>query len=132
MVSSILISSKIKSGLLIWARLEIQRPVGQIQHMIILSGTLTVNAGGAEPLKSLAAALLPLSRAEAGCIRYDFLQDPFDARRFFFFELWKSRSDLEQHFAKPYFKAFAEKLPTLIEGEAEIVTYEAPGAVPAF
>jgi quinol monooxygenase YgiN len=100
--------------------------------MIILSGTFSAKAGAESTLIALASVLLPLSRAEAGCMRYDFLQDPIDPSRFVFFELWKSRNDLNAHFQKPYFKSFAEKFPSLIEGEAEILTYEAPQAVPAF
>lgn len=100
--------------------------------MIVLSGTFKAKPGSESMLINLASDLLPLSRQETGCIRYDFLQDPIDKSRFVFFELWQSQSDLKEHFQKPYFKSFAEVFPQLIEGEAEIVTYETEGAVPAF
>jgi quinol monooxygenase YgiN len=100
--------------------------------MIVLSGTFTAKPGAAATLVTLAAALLPPSRAEPGCIRYDFLQDALNPSRFVFFELWQTRRDLNEHFEKPYFKVFAEQFPALIEGEAEIVTYESPGPIPAF
>jgi quinol monooxygenase YgiN len=99
--------------------------------MLVLSGTFTAQASAKASLIALAAELLPQSRAEPGCLRYDFLQDPLFPRRFVFFELWRSRADLDAHFQQPYFKAFAEKFPSLIEGQAEILTYETPGAVPA-
>lgn len=100
--------------------------------MIVLSGTFTAKAGAESQLIKLAAELLPLSRNEPGCMRYDFLRDPLNPGRFVFFELWKSRNDLNEHFQKSYFKAFAAEFPALIEGSAEILTYETPGAVPAF
>jgi quinol monooxygenase YgiN len=100
--------------------------------MIVLSGTFTAKPGTEATLIALAAALLPQSRAEAGCVRYDFLQDAILPGRFVFFEVWRSRSDLNEHFEKPYFKTFATAFPALIDGKAEILTYEAPQAIPAF
>jgi quinol monooxygenase YgiN len=100
--------------------------------MIVLSGTFTVKPEHEGELVAMANALLPLSRAEPGCLRYDFLKDALGEQRFMFFELWKTREDLEAHFKKSYFKAFGERLPLLIVGQAEIVTYESSGPVPAF
>jgi quinol monooxygenase YgiN len=100
--------------------------------MLVLSGTFTAKRGSEAKLVELAAALLPQSREESGCLRYDFLQDALAPSRFVFFEVWKSREDLEQHFQKPYFRVFAAEFPSLIEGQAEILTYQTDGPVPAF
>jgi quinol monooxygenase YgiN len=100
--------------------------------MIVLSGTFIAKPDATAVLVNMATTLLPLSRAEAGCIRYDFLQDALIPQRFVFFELWKTRDDLNAHFQTPHFKEFAAKFPLLIDGEAEILTYEALQAVPAF
>jgi quinol monooxygenase YgiN len=100
--------------------------------MLVLSGTFTAKQGSEAKLIELAAALLPPSRTESGCLRYDFLQDAVAPGRFVFFEVWQCRSDLDQHFQKPYFKIFAAAFPALIEGEAEILTYQTDGATPAF
>jgi quinol monooxygenase YgiN len=100
--------------------------------MIVLSGTFTAKPECEAELLALARRLVPVSRGEQGCVRYDFLQDAIEPHRFVFFELWKSRHDLESHFGQPYFKSFAARFPELIVGDAEIVTYEAPGPVAAF
>lgn len=100
--------------------------------MLVLSATFTAKPDATAALLDLAAMLTPLSRAEPGCIRYDFLQAPLDPRQFVFFELWKDRAALDAHFATPYFLTLAAQLPSLIEGQAEIVTYETPGPRPAF
>lgn len=102
------------------------------EFMLVLSGTFKAVEGAQATLIAMAKDLLPLSRSEAGCIRYDFFQDPIDPQRFLFFELWRTREDLRAHFEKPYFKIFAERLPALTVEDAEIVTYETSGATPAF
>jgi quinol monooxygenase YgiN len=95
--------------------------------MLVLSGTFTAKPGCEAQLIALAADLLPPSRAEPGCLRYDFLRDAIDPARFVFFELWYDRSALTQHFETAHFQRFATAFPDLIEGEAEILTYETPG-----
>ena len=100
--------------------------------MLVLSATFTAKPHARPALLDMAAMLIPLSRAEPGCLRYDFLQSPHEPNQFVFFELWKSRADLDEHFQKPYFKILEARLPELIEGEAEILTYETSGPKPAF
>lgn len=100
--------------------------------MLVLSGTFKAVEGTQATLIGMAKDLLPLSRSEAGCIRYDFFQDPIDPQRFLFFELWRTREDLIAHFEKPYFKIFAERLPALIVEDAETVKYETSGATLEF
>jgi quinol monooxygenase YgiN len=100
--------------------------------MLVLSGTFTAKADKKDELVALAAVLLPQSRKEPGCLRYDFLQDALNPERFVFFELWKSRDDLNAHFQTPHFQSFAQAFPEMIVGEAEILTYETAGPAPAF
>ena len=100
--------------------------------MLVLSATFIAKPEARPALLEIAAMLIPQSRAEPGCLRYDFLQSPHTPDQFVFFELWKSRADLDEHFQKPYFKILKERLPALIEGEAEILTYETNGPKPAF
>jgi quinol monooxygenase YgiN len=100
--------------------------------MIVLSGTLNIKSGSESKLIDLADMLLPQSRSEPGCIRYELLVDAMNPTRFVFFELWRSRNDLNEHFEKEYFKIFADALPELVDAPPEIVTYETPGPVSAF
>lgn len=100
--------------------------------MLILSGTFTAKSDAVPALLELAATLMPLSRAEPGCLKYDLLRVAHAPDQFVFFEMWKSRADLDEHFQKPYFKLFAEEVASLIVGDMDIQTYETPGPTPAF
>jgi len=59
-------------------------------------------------------ALVPLTRSEPGCLSYELYRDHEQADRFFFFEKWRSRQDLDKHLAKPYIKAFMDSAPPLL------------------
>ncbi|NHZ93268.1 antibiotic biosynthesis monooxygenase [Massilia sp. CCM 8733] len=99
--------------------------------MLVLSLTLIAKPDAAPALIDLAAIVVEHTRAEPGCIRYDFLQSPHTPNKFVIFELWKSRADLHDHFQLPHFKAFAEQLPALTEGGIDMVTYDTDGPKPA-
>lgn len=72
----------------------------------------------------MAAALVAISNTEEGCISYGFFEDQITPGQFLFFEKWKSREAIGEHFEKPYFKDFAERFPAMIEGEATIEIHE--------
>lgn len=92
--------------------------------MLILIAKFTTKPGCREQLIEMAKDAIGPSRAEEGCIIYDFLQDPFELDSFTFYEKWRSREDLDLHFGEPHFKEFAEKVPDLIVGEPSLVSYE--------
>ena len=92
--------------------------------MLVLSGKFTVKPEHREKLMQMAAALVAPSNAEEGCISYQFYQDGSNPNNFLFFEEWKNQAALDSHFQKPYFLEFAEKLPEMIIGKANITTYE--------
>ncbi len=92
--------------------------------MLILIAKFTTKPGCREQLLDMAKDAIGPSRAEEGCIIYDFLQDPFNPDSFTFYEKWRSREDLELHFGEPHFKEFAETVPDLIVGEPSLISYE--------
>ncbi len=92
--------------------------------MLILIAKFNAKPECREKLIGLAKNAMGPSRAEQGCITYDFLQDPFEPDSFTFYEKWESMDDLELHFEEPHFKEFAEKVPELIIGEPSLVSYE--------
>ena len=49
--------------------------------------------------------LLAPTRAEAGCLFYDFYADNNDPCLFLFFEEWESRAHLEAHLQSPHLQA---------------------------
>ena len=70
-------------------------------------------------LEELSALLKP-TRTEAGCLQYDLHRSTDDPGRFVFYEIWKSRRDLEQHLAMPYLKALLGKVDALFAEAPQI------------
>ena len=52
--------------------------------------------------------LIPITRAEEGCIQYDLHQDNEDPTRFLFFENWESRELWQAHMNAPHLAAYLE------------------------
>jgi quinol monooxygenase YgiN len=73
----------------------------------------------AETRNALLAMIRP-SRSEPGCIVYEIDQPADDASVFVFYEIWRSRADLDAHFEKPYFKALSVRLADLLVQPADI------------
>ncbi|MEW6640315.1 MAG: putative quinol monooxygenase [Pseudomonadota bacterium] len=64
------------------------------------------------------------SRQEDGCIHYEINQPADDPSVFVFYEVWRSRGDLNAHFEKSYFKAVADRLGTLLIQPADLKILE--------
>ena len=50
--------------------------------------------------------LIPVTRAEKGCIQYDLHQDNEDPAHFTFYENWESRKLWQAHMQAPHLKAW--------------------------
>ncbi len=50
--------------------------------------------------------LLPITRAEAGCLQYDLHQDNSDPAHFTFYENWESRDLWQTHMNAPHLAAY--------------------------
>jgi len=50
--------------------------------------------------------LVPITRADAGCINYDLHQDNEDPAHFTFFENWESREIWQEHMNAPHLAAY--------------------------
>ena len=69
--------------------------------MYTIIATLTARPETREELASLLMALVAPTRAEAGCINYDFHVDAADPCVFVFYENWTDRAALDAHLAMP-------------------------------
>ena len=92
----------------------------------IIGAKVLIKADKVDEFTAAAKTVIAASRAEPGNISYTLYQDPYDKTVFFFFEEWKSQAAIDEHFAMPHFKAFAEKLKDLTSGPAAITIYSAP------
>lgn len=57
-------------------------------------------------VKAALLELIPTTRGEAGCLRYDLHQDDEDPARFLFYETWESRELWQAHMQAPHLTAY--------------------------
>lgn len=59
-------------------------------------------------VKSELEKLVPITRAETGCIQYDLHQDNDDPAHFLFFENWETRALWQTHMNAPHLAAYMQ------------------------
>ena len=92
--------------------------------MLILIAKFHLDPEYVEEFINISEGMLEPSRSEDGCIHYELLQNPYNPALFTFYEKWRSREDLEEHFQKHYFEEFVNTIADMIEGEGDVTTYE--------
>ena len=75
---------------------------------------LKAKQGMEQKVRELALALVAPTRAEAGCISYDFHQNCDDKSLFVFYENWQSRKALDRHIQTPHLQAFVGRVEPLL------------------
>ena len=63
------------------------------------------------------------TRAEAGCVYYELMQNNADPTDFTFVEEWESNETLDAHLEAPHITAFKEKAGDLLAAEPDIRRY---------
>lgn len=59
-----------------------------------------------ELVKTELEKLIPITRAESGCIQYDLHQDNDNPAHFLFFEIWETRDLWQTHMTAPHLKEY--------------------------
>ncbi|MEK7725236.1 MAG: putative quinol monooxygenase [Acidobacteriota bacterium] len=73
---------------------------------LYLTARLKVKSDKVEELKQAALAIVEDSRAEEGCLSYNFHQSLEDETVFIWRECWTGKVALDEHFEKDYVKNF--------------------------
>ena len=60
--------------------------------------------------------LVPITRAEAGCLQYDLHQNDEDPAHFLFYENWESRELWQDHMNAPHLAAYKKACEGAIAG----------------
>lgn len=107
----------------------IQKAIAAYQAPINDTGVRVVAVLKAKPgleddTKKALLSVAQESRQEDGCVRYEINQPADDPSVFVFYEVWRSRADLNAHFEKPYFKAVADRLGALLVQPADLKILE--------
>ncbi|MGI9613355.1 MAG: putative quinol monooxygenase [Acidimicrobiales bacterium] len=91
--------------------------------MLIIAGTLTVDATQRQAMLDSVAPMVQASRAEAGCHEYVFTPDPHDPSLVRLFEMWESQGALDAHFASDHMAAWQQRAADLPISGRDIAKY---------
>ena len=85
--------------------------------MIIVHGTIPLRPDSRDHALQLARRMADATRAEDGCISYDFYIGLSDPNTLMLFQEWESMEALMGHFQTEHMEAFLSELPDLVSGE---------------
>jgi quinol monooxygenase YgiN len=94
---------------------------GAVPYTII--GTVVAKPETREELRAILTGFVDPTRAEEGCLNYDFHVDPEDPCIFMFYENWRSKDDLDRHLAMPHLAPLFSRLDELLARPVEIKNY---------
>jgi quinol monooxygenase YgiN len=83
---------------------------------LIVVATITAKAGNEVLVREALEKIVPLSRAEDGCLRYDLHVDLGNHASFVMLEAWRDAAALAEHEATPHF----QELVNTVGGKADI------------
>jgi len=75
---------------------------------LTIVANIKVNSGKVDLVKAELEKLIPITRAEKGCLQYDLHQDNEDPEHFLFYENWESRELWQTHMNAPHLAAYME------------------------
>ena len=88
--------------------------------MYTIIGTVTARPDTREELETLLMTQVAPTRAELGCINYDFHVDAANPCVFVFYENWTSRAALDAHLAMPHLQPLFSQLGRLLARPVDI------------
>ena len=83
-------------------------------------GTVVAKPEKRDELLHILSAQVAPTRAEPGCINYDFHCDQADPNVFIFYENFASKAALEDHLKKPHLKPLMDRLDELLAKPVDI------------
>ncbi|MDH5736785.1 MAG: antibiotic biosynthesis monooxygenase [Gammaproteobacteria bacterium] len=92
--------------------------------MIIVHGKFPVKHDMRKQAMDMMERMSVASRAEDGCISYEFYVGLTDPDTFMLFQEWESIEALQNHFETDHMEAFLTNLPDILAGEVATRRYE--------
>ena len=92
--------------------------------MIIVHGTFPVKSEVRDDALELMRQMAVASRAEDGCISYEFYVGLSDPNVLLLFQEWESVDALQGHFETEHMEEFLKILPNVLDGEVATRRYE--------
>jgi quinol monooxygenase YgiN len=91
--------------------------------MIIVHGTIPLKPDARELALELARTMAEATRAELGCLSYEFYVGLSDPNTLLLFQEWESMEALMGHFQTEHMDAFLKELPNVVSGEITTKRY---------
>lgn len=82
---------------------------------LTIVANITAKADKIDLVKAELEKLIPLTRAEEGCINYDLHQDNEDPAHFLFYENWESRDLWQAHMENQHLKDYLAAAENAVE-----------------
>ena len=90
------------------------------EAQIALIAKVKAKEGQTAALAAKLNSMIEPTRAEAGCIKYDLHVSADDEGQFMFYEVWRSKEDLDLHIETPHLQGLLSKMDTLVEGDLDV------------
>lgn len=87
---------------------------------VTIIGTVTSRPECRDEVEALLRGLVEPTRAEPGCINYDFHVDAADPCVFVFYENWTSQADLDAHLKMPHLAPLVGQVDRLLSVPVDI------------
>jgi quinol monooxygenase YgiN len=91
-----------------------------IPSQLYLVATLKAAQGHEDKLLEALQALVPQSRVEAGCIKYDLHVDTTQPELFVVYEIWQDKQAVDQHASSNHFQTFLKTAEPLLAASLEV------------
>jgi len=82
--------------------------------VVVVVATVRVNPEHVSAVEPALRKLVPVTRAEEGCLNYDLHRDRADPAVFVFHETWESEAHLDRHLQAPHIQAFVDATAGMI------------------
>jgi len=92
--------------------------------MIIVHGTFPGKAELRDDAIKMMRSMAKASKAEFGCITYEFYVGLSDPNTLLLFQEWESVEALQEHFETNHMEDFLRRLPEVLNGEVSTRRYE--------
>jgi len=87
---------------------------------LYLVATLKAAKGNEEKLRNALQALVPQSRAEVGCLKYDLHVDTTQSALFIVYEIWRDQEAIDHHASSNHFQTFLKTAEPLLAAPLDV------------
>ncbi len=87
---------------------------------IVLFARLKVKQGTEREAKRAAISIIEKSRAESGCLNYDFHQAIDDATIFLWHETWENKAAIDAHANSSHFREFSASIENITDEPLQV------------